>query len=55
MSDVKRASGCLFGLAIGDALAAPTEFLSSNEIVEKFGPHGPAEPSAKGRICFAFC
>lgn len=23
----KTASGCLFGLAIGDALAAPTEFI----------------------------
>src|SRR5947207_1031699 len=47
MSDVKRASGCLIGLAIGDALAAPTEFLSFAQIIEKFGVDGPVEPSAK--------
>ena len=47
MSETKRASGCLFGLAIGDALAAPTEFLSLEEIVDQFGPFGPAEPSAQ--------
>jgi ADP-ribosylglycohydrolase len=32
----KRASGCLFGMALGDALAAPTEFLSVAQIQESF-------------------
>ncbi len=45
MSDTNdRASGCLFGLALGDALAAKTEFLSVGEIQQRFGAHGPAEP-----------
>lgn len=39
-----RASGCLFGLALGDALGAKTEFLSVCEIQQRFGPDGPAEP-----------
>jgi ADP-ribosylglycohydrolase len=37
-------AGCLYGLALGDALAAPTEFLSVEEIVDRFGEHGPAAP-----------
>lgn len=37
----------MFGLAIGDALAAPTEFLSLDEIIEQFGEAGPAEPSER--------
>jgi ADP-ribosylglycohydrolase len=38
-------AGCLFGLALGDALAAPTEFMrSAREIEARFGPGGPAEP-----------
>lgn len=41
----KKASGCLFGLAIGDALAAPTEFLQVNEILRRFPPDGPQEPT----------
>src|SRR5215475_1074944 len=42
---VKRASGCLFGLAFGDALGAPTEFLRVAEILERFPPAGPLEPA----------
>jgi ADP-ribosylglycohydrolase len=45
MGGSRKASGCLFGLAIGDALAAPTEFLSIDEIIEQYGEHGPSEPS----------
>ena len=37
------ASGCLFGLAYGDALGKPTEFLSVTEIVDRFGPAGPRD------------
>ena len=39
MADAKeRASGSLFGLALGDALGAETEFLSVAEIQGRFGP-----------------
>ncbi|HYJ45142.1 MAG TPA: ADP-ribosylglycohydrolase family protein [Pyrinomonadaceae bacterium] len=34
-----RVAGCLFGLALGDAFGAPTEFLSIDEIVRR----GPVE------------
>jgi ADP-ribosylglycohydrolase len=37
------ASGCLFGLAYGDALGKPTEFLSVAQIQARFGPDGPRE------------
>ncbi|BAY20383.1 hypothetical protein NIES2100_01240 [Calothrix sp. NIES-2100] len=36
-----RASGCLFGLALGDALGAETEFLTVAEIGCRFPPNGP--------------
>ncbi len=40
-----RAAGCLFGLALGDALAAPVEFIrSAAEINRRFPPDGPAAP-----------
>lgn len=39
----KRASGCLFGLAFGDALGAGTEFLNIASITAKYGPNGPEE------------
>jgi ADP-ribosylglycohydrolase len=38
---LERASGCLFGLAFGDALGAATEFLSVEEILARFPPDGP--------------
>ncbi len=45
MNTQNRASGCLFGLALGDALAAPTEFMRTiYEITDRFGPQGPTEP-----------
>lgn len=40
---MRRASGCLFGLAFGDALGAVTEFLSVDEIRRLFPPNGPQE------------
>lgn len=40
----RHASGCLFGLALGDALGAKTEFLSVSEILRRFPPNGPQEP-----------
>lgn len=39
----KQASGCLFGMAFGDALGFKTEFLSVDEIVTRFPPNGPLE------------
>ena len=45
MTDYRsRVEGCLFGLALGDALGAPTEFVRFDAIVEKWGPMGPEEP-----------
>ena len=38
-------AGCLFGMALGDALGAETEFLNIKGILEKFPPNGPQEPS----------
>lgn len=43
MSSTRRASGCLFGLAFGDALGAPTEFLSVDAILARFPPNGPEQ------------
>ncbi len=40
---VTPASGSLFGLAYGDALGAPTEFLRVDEIARRYGPGGPRE------------
>jgi ADP-ribosylglycohydrolase len=37
------ASGCLFGLAYGDALGKPTEFLTVPEIQRLYGPAGPRD------------
>ncbi|MEV4829506.1 ADP-ribosylglycohydrolase family protein [Micromonospora sp. NPDC049257] len=42
-SSLRRASGSLFGLAYGDALGKPTEFLSVPEIHRRYGPAGPRE------------
>ncbi len=41
----KRASGCLFGLAFGDALGADTEFLSYDPILQRFPVDGPQMPA----------
>lgn len=40
----QRAAGCLFGLALGDALGAETEFLSVSDILHRFPPDGPRAP-----------
>lgn len=37
-------AGALYGLALGDALAAPTEFMQFADIEHRYGPEGPAEP-----------
>ncbi|WP_433391001.1 ADP-ribosylglycohydrolase family protein [Micromonospora sp. KLBMP9576] len=39
----RRAAGSLFGLAYGDALGKPTEFLTVAEIVRRYGPTGPRD------------
>ncbi len=38
---LRRASGCMFGLAYGDALGKPTEFQRYEQIVAVYGPGGP--------------
>lgn len=44
MPDItRRAAGCLFGLAFGDALAAKTEFLTVEQILHCYPPHGPQQ------------
>ncbi|MEH0975297.1 ADP-ribosylglycohydrolase family protein [Micromonospora sp. CPCC 205546] len=40
-TSLRRAAGSLFGLAYGDALGKPTEFLTVAEIVRRYGPTGP--------------
>src|SRR5438045_96068 len=40
----RPASGTLFGLALGDALGAKTEFMDVAEILHRFPPSGPQEP-----------
>src|ERR1700744_4883480 len=39
----ERFHGCLLGGAVGDALGAPVEFYSRNEILAQFGPTGIAD------------
>lgn len=41
----EAAAGTLYGLALGDALGAPTEFLPFDEILRRWGTDGPPEPS----------
>jgi ADP-ribosylglycohydrolase len=38
-----RTSGSLFGLAYGDALGKPTEFLTIPEIIDRYGDQGPRQ------------
>ncbi len=39
--------GCFYGLAIGDSLGAPTEFLTRPEILARWPPRGPTEPEGE--------
>ena len=47
MSKVKAS---LFGLAFGDALGAPTEFMSYDAIVDRYGPRGPRDLPPRARV-----
>lgn len=38
--DLNKAKGVMFGLAIGDALGAPTEFMKLGQIRAKYGKDG---------------
>jgi ADP-ribosylglycohydrolase len=49
MNDVARFEGSLLGLAIGDALGHPTEFMSLRAIHDRFGERGITELTAAGR------
>ncbi|WP_306208971.1 ADP-ribosylglycohydrolase family protein [Actinoplanes sp. RD1] len=42
---MRKASGSLYGLAYGDSLGKPTEFMPYEEIVAAYGPGGPRELS----------
>ncbi|NLG32047.1 MAG: ADP-ribosylglycohydrolase family protein [Syntrophomonadaceae bacterium] len=52
--DKEHFRGCLLGGAVGDALGAPVEFLSLEEIKRRFGPAGvtglPKRPGGKNTI-----
>ncbi|MEV6929698.1 ADP-ribosylglycohydrolase family protein [Dactylosporangium sp. NPDC051485] len=47
MSKVKAA---LFGLAFGDALGAPTEFMRYEEIIQRYGARGPRDLPPRGLV-----
>ncbi|MDE2291794.1 MAG: ADP-ribosylglycohydrolase family protein, partial [Elusimicrobia bacterium] len=40
MEPLERVRGMFLGLAVGDALGMPTEFLSFEQIRQRFGPEG---------------
>ncbi|MFC1850884.1 ADP-ribosylglycohydrolase family protein [candidate division CSSED10-310 bacterium] len=41
--DINKIKGMLFGLAIGDSMGRPTEFMTLAEIKQKYGPSGIQE------------
>ncbi|HEY3868234.1 MAG TPA: ADP-ribosylglycohydrolase family protein [Actinocrinis sp.] len=43
MDGALKVSGAMFGLAFGDALGAPTEFMSYDAIMASYGPDGPRD------------
>jgi ADP-ribosylglycohydrolase len=43
MGELEKAKGIMFGLAIGDALGYPTEFMSLRGIKARYGPRGISE------------
>ncbi|MCJ8501357.1 ADP-ribosylglycohydrolase family protein [Desulfatitalea alkaliphila] len=43
MKEITKAKGVLYGLAIGDALGWPTEFLKLDQIKSRYGPQGITE------------
>lgn len=45
-----RFTGCLLGGALGDALGYPVEFMSEEEIRQKFGKNGIEEPPADDEL-----
>src|SRR6185437_11517812 len=48
---LQRCRGCLLGGAVGDALGAPVEFLSIDQIHNRFGPGGIRDfAPAYGRV-----
>lgn len=48
-ADKNRYEGCMLGLAIGDALGWPVEFLKLSQIRERFGPDGITDLYPSGR------
>ena len=44
------ALGSMFGLAYGDAMGNPTEFLSVEQIIQTYGPAGPRDLPASGQV-----
>jgi len=50
MTQLGRYRGCLLGLAVGDALGAPAEFLTIEQIRKKYGPTGITDFQAVGGL-----
>lgn len=53
-ANLEQCAGCLLGGAVGDALGAPIEFLSTTQIRKHFGPRGVTKyvERADGKGCF---
>jgi len=47
---INKYQGCLLGLAIGDALGAPVEFLTSQEIKKYYGNKDGVAPGNNGHF-----
>jgi len=47
---LNKYQGCLFGIAIGDALGAPVEFLTLQEIKEIYGKNGITDFQKRGSL-----
>src|ERR1041384_4291873 len=45
-----KVRAALFGLAFGDALGAPTEFMSYEEILHRYGRRGPHELPSRALV-----
>lgn len=50
--NIENFKGCLLGGAIGDALGAPIEFMSIEQIRKAFGEHGLSNYSEAYRESF---
>src|SRR3569833_1487072 len=50
VTGMSKVRGSMFGLAFGDALGAPTEFLPYERVLEQYGPGGPRDLPPRGQV-----